>query len=303
MVCGLSQVTEPSSRRLRGPILIAMLLLTATAGAQPAPPGSGSDPADLAAPPTEEAQSAQTTTEPEQVASFDPLGPSRWLCSPRAIVERARSEVGDDTEARRARARELADTMPTLPSLSLPEPEHRPPRELREVGESPSYWRLPEPETRPLGVRAAFAFSAQANDTRGERVTVGIDSSLYARIGVGRGESYWALWPEAGYSFAANGDGQRHLGMAGFGLALQRWDYAIGYLPRFVGGTVQGAQAVGLRHGVLGEVARGLLALELGHTWLAVDGGGAMHMFDARLSVDVLGLVAAIVGDYDPTDF
>lgn len=230
----------------------------------------------------------------------DPLGDERWLCSPGAMTIRARADEPDDAAKRRRRFEALVARSPRLPSLGLYSPAEAERSTLQELGPSPEYWRQPQSETR-VGVRAAFALAVQLNGQPSNRIALGLDVAAYGRIGIGRGESYWALWPEAGYAFASNEAGERHLGVAGVGLTFQRWDYSVGYLPRFAGGTVAGETALGLRHSVLGGVARGLLALELGHTWLDIDNLGTMHNFDARISVDFAGIVAAAVGDYDPT--
>ncbi len=163
------------------------------------------------------------------------------------------------------------------PVLGLPEPVATPPREVREEGPSPLYYRLPP------NVVTRLTRSAIGGHTRwsGEGDTsFTFDVLAGAAIRFGR-DADLGLWIEGGYSYVR---GHEHLAMLGIGPA--RWPTGVfgstfALEPHVVAGTIDGASGVGLRTSAIAGFGR--CAIELAHQVVAI-GPARIHEMHLALT-------------------
>jgi hypothetical protein len=134
---------------------------------------------------------------------------------------------------------------------------------VREDGESPYYYRARKPIVG-IGLRPSVkglvrvAGTGEAND--GSAFAFGFDAHAIGRIGFGRSERAFGLWPEAGYVFSG-ADG--HFASVGIGPASQTptpWlspipsGLSFGIVPHLLLGVREGQSATGLRTSGIAEV-------------------------------------------------
>lgn len=102
------------------------------------------------------------------------------------------------------------------------------------------------------------------------------------------------LWPELGYNLTVR-DGQNgHFFVAGMAPLFGVQNAMIGPAARFVVGDAWGKTGVGVRSGVVGAFALGLLEIEGGHQWLRV---GDRDVHDGRFMVSLnLTSAFALIG-------
>lgn len=176
----------------------------------------------------------------------------------------------------------------------LPPPLERPPQER--AGETgvegddalPSYYTAPLAPILP-GLRAVPSFGLGIDGSIEPHFALDIAASVRARLH--RGYSYWALWPELGYTVVAPTTPLGH--ELGVGLGLGRvFDElaALRWTPWLIV-DVSDAEALGL--GVRNRLTASLmdlLSVELSHQWLAFD-QGSHHDLRLGVGLDVLVLV------------
>jgi hypothetical protein len=153
---------------------------------------------------------------------------------------------------------------------------------IEENGEGPYYYR----DVVPVfggGFRIGNGLDMRLG-VNGEdaKAVYALDILGVGRLGFGRGERVFALWPEAGYSFVGS---DWHLLGAGVGPALQsNQGVSYGLVPRLLYGIAGGREAKGLRTCALLDFSSGgiSLGLELAHQY--VDWGDH-HVHEIHLAI------------------
>lgn len=131
--------------------------------------------------------------------------------------------------------------------------------EVHEEGESPNWYRKPKPIVG-IGLRPSVKGVARIDG--GDRATMTFAADVHAvgRIGIGRGQRAFGLWPEVGYAYSGS---EGHFLSAGIGPALQTatpWLQPIpdalsfGIVPHLLAGSRDGHGALGLRTSAIAEV-------------------------------------------------
>lgn len=145
---------------------------------------------------------------------------------------------------------------------------------VREQGEGPRYYRLRKPIVG-AGVRPAIkGLGPIAGSDPSRALAFGFDAHIAGRIGIGRGERTFGLWPEAGYVFSG---GSGHFASVGLGPAVQTptpylapfpEGLSFGLVPHLLWGVRDDARAVGVRTSWLAEIYfddGNAWGLEIGH--------------------------------------
>jgi hypothetical protein len=178
-------------------------------------------------------------------------------------------------------------------ALDLPEPEVPPVEVVREIGESPLYYRRPPDQVIACG-RTSLGSSWRSDQGNGESGWgFSIDILSGIELGFARG-SRAALLLEGGYSYVREGE---HLFNLGSGLVIRRFgpaiidregqgrpagDMLVSLVPHFMIGRVNDELGLGLRTGI--SFAFWSYGVTLSHQVLWVD-GRAQHEVQLAFSV------------------
>jgi hypothetical protein len=158
--------------------------------------------------------------------------------------------------------------------LELPEPEAPEPVVIEEVGESPTYYRLPR-DTLLIGLRTGVGVSRRLTESvRPGATALGLELHAVAAVAHRRG-SRLALLADAGYGYASY---RAHWGSFGAGPMVRGLGaetpfsasevslgtpISIAMLPQLLAGSVEGRAALGVRGTVV--VSFGVYGLGLSY--------------------------------------
>jgi hypothetical protein len=173
----------------------------------------------------------------------------------------------------------LAPAPPT--TVDMPEPRPVPRVTLTERPRIP-YYGAPRPRFIP-GFRLAVGLGARLAGDRSDRAHFALDTHLFARVGLHRGERQAAVFPSFGYSLGAGKVTREHLMVAGLGLGfIDGKEGALAIVPSFLFGLAERQRVLGLRTALVLDLIKAGVMFEIAHQYLHLPTG---HRHELRLMI------------------
>ncbi len=160
--------------------------------------------------------------------------------------------------------------------------------------------RRPAPETpAPWWKLAMFRVMAGAANIRGARPDAVTEWTVDLHAGLRLFDSrpsggFWIFGGDVGLSLGPRGNGEMStLWLGGPGVSYGGFWLTIGWSPRFVFGTLDTRNAIGLRNTLSACLFVGVACVDVSHQWLSVDEGSQQ---DIRLTLGLdLGMLAQVI--------